>query len=96
MTKTCPGLRRLRASPAAEAIRHSVLADQRKGRADALAKIEAASASELAVEALSPAPAPHAPGEAARPGSKARKASGKRAEIPASAQAIATRLKAAA
>ena len=36
-----PGLARLRASPKAEAIRQSVLADQRNGRAEALAKIEA-------------------------------------------------------
>ena len=46
MTKTTtrrdgPGLKRLRASPAAETIRSAVLDDQRNGRAAALAKIEA-------------------------------------------------------
>ena len=44
MSKTTPGLRRLRANPKAETIRAAVLADQRKGRASALAKIEAAKA----------------------------------------------------
>ena len=49
MTKrTTPGLRRLRASPAAEAIRSAVLDDQRNGRAKALAKIEAQKAAAAA------------------------------------------------
>jgi hypothetical protein len=45
MTKrTTPGLRRLRSSPNAETIRSAVLADQEKGRAEALAKIAAGKA----------------------------------------------------
>jgi hypothetical protein len=47
MSKTTPGLRRLRASPAAETIRAAVLADQTNRRAEALAKIEAEAAQTL-------------------------------------------------
>jgi hypothetical protein len=47
MTKrTTPELRRLRGSPAAETIRSAVLDDQRNGRAEALAKIEAEQAAD--------------------------------------------------
>ena len=41
-----PGLRRLRANPNAETIRSAVLADQRNGRAEALARIEAEKAAD--------------------------------------------------
>ena len=44
MTKTTPGLRRLRASPAAEQIRTETLAHQKRARREASAKIEAARA----------------------------------------------------
>jgi hypothetical protein len=51
MSKTTPGLRRLRASPAAERIRTETLADQKRARRDALAKIAAAKAPKTAAEA---------------------------------------------
>jgi hypothetical protein len=45
MTQTItPGLKRLRASPAAEAIRAMTIADQERARREALARIEAAKA----------------------------------------------------
>jgi hypothetical protein len=42
MTKTPPGFARLRKAANAESIRQSTLADQRKGRAEAAARIKAA------------------------------------------------------
>jgi hypothetical protein len=87
MSKTTPGLRRLRASPAAETIPTAVLADQRKGRADALAKIAAAKAPKTAAEAPRARRAPKARAKAERPASKAAKPLGKRAALIASAQA---------
>jgi hypothetical protein len=101
MSETTPGLRRLRANPAAESIRHSVLADQQNGRADAAARIEAAkslpgarktpaaakraSAPKTAKGGYSPAPTPKACAKAAKPASGHAK--GKRAAMLASAEA---------
>ncbi len=82
-----PGLKRLRKTPNAETIRHSVLADQRKGRADALAKITATKAPKTAAEAPRARRAPQARANAERPARKAPKAIGTRASMLASAQA---------
>jgi hypothetical protein len=86
-TKTTPGLRRLRASLKAETIRAAVLADQRKGRAEARAKIAAAKAPKTAAAAPRARRAPKARANAERPASKAAKATGKHAAMLASAQA---------
>jgi hypothetical protein len=106
MTKTTtrrdgPGLRRLRANPAAEAIRQSILADQENGRAEALARIEAEkqeialpaafvlgkanATAQAAADGPHAIPAPQARANAERPVGGPRKASGKRAAILASA-----------
>ena len=78
----------LESRPAAEAIRNSVLADQRKGRAEALARIEAAAkAPQRPKGRHSPAPAPQARAKAKRPATAPSKPSGKRAAMLASALA---------
>ena len=84
---TTPGLRCLRASPHAERIRTETLADQKRARREARAKIEAAKAPKTAAEAPRARRAPQARANAERPASKAAKASGKRAALIASAQA---------
>jgi hypothetical protein len=63
MSKTTPGLARLRASPRAEAIRNETLADQTRARRKARAKIAAAKTTELAAEAPQPARPRICPGE---------------------------------
>ena len=67
MTKTTtrrdgPGLKRLRASPAAETIRSAVLDDQRNGRAEALARIEAEKVEAAAFATAPSSPSRPAPG----------------------------------
>jgi hypothetical protein len=86
MSKTTPGLTRLRKAPNAEAIRSETLADQKRARGEARAKIAAANASERAASAPRARRARKAPGDEAKAASASRKAPGKRAEMLASAQ----------
>jgi hypothetical protein len=88
MSKTTPGLKRLRANPAAEAIRTKTLADQKRAKGEARAKIAAATAaSESLAEAPALVEAPKPTAEAAKAASEAAKALGKRAALMASAEA---------
>jgi hypothetical protein len=102
MTKTAtitPGLKRLRASPKAESIRAAVLDDQRNGRAEALAKIEAEKAADAEAIDLpaafvlgapqTPTDGPHA---APAPGMPGRRQEGQPAR-PASPASRAPRLR---
>jgi hypothetical protein len=76
MTKnTTPGLRRLRANPAAETIRSDVLADQRRARAEAKARIKAA--------AESAPPEAHSTPQTAEAGAEAPKGRRKAKAAPA-------------
>jgi len=85
--KTTPGLRRLRAAPNAEAIRTETLADQKRARREARAKIEAASAPKTPAEAPLAAEAPKAKRGRGKPASAHAKAPGARAAIIEAAEA---------